>query len=66
MTGTRTREYVLELDAEADPITGRIHDGGGGDAYDFTGWLGLASALERLISAATGTTTNEAAPELDF
>jgi hypothetical protein len=44
-----TREYVLELDVHSDPIEGRVRDGG--SAHDFTGWLGLASALERLISA---------------
>ena len=49
MNPTRTREYVLELDVAADPIEGRVRDDG--QAYDFTGWLGLASALERLISA---------------
>ncbi len=50
MQEEKTREYVLELDVESDPIEGRVRDGG--DAHDFTGWLGLASALERLISAA--------------
>lgn len=48
MQEARTREYVLELDVEADPIEGRVRDGG--DAFEFTGWLGLASALERLLS----------------
>jgi hypothetical protein len=41
---------VLELDVEADPIAGRLRDHDG-EAFDFTGWLGLASALERLLDA---------------
>jgi hypothetical protein len=53
MNPTRTREYVLELDVVADPIEGRVRDEA--QTYDFTGWLGLATALERLISASAST-----------
>ena len=49
MAGLSTREYVLELDVDADPISGRLRDGS--EAFAFSGWLGLASALERLLSA---------------
>jgi hypothetical protein len=54
MEQERTREYVLELDVESDPIEGRVRDDG--DAHDFKGWLGLASALERLISKTSNET----------
>jgi len=49
---SRIHEYVLELDLDAEPIEGRLRDGD--EAFPFAGWLGLASALERLSSAATG------------
>jgi hypothetical protein len=61
MPDARTQEYVLELDVEADPIEGRVRDGEA--AFDFTGWLGLASALERLISSAGGSNGNDPASE---
>ena len=60
MTGHRTREYVLELDVEADPIAGRLR-GHDRESCDFTGWLGLASALERMIATA-GASNDEAGP----
>jgi hypothetical protein len=56
----QTREYVLELDVESDPIEGRVS--GGGEGVEFTGWLGLASAIERMISV-TGEPANEEATE---
>jgi hypothetical protein len=38
---------VVELDAEADPVTGGI--GRSGEALEaFTGWTELAAAIERL------------------
>jgi hypothetical protein len=43
------RTYTLELDASADPIAGRLC-GEAGEDVDFVGWLGLASALEGLLS----------------
>ena len=60
MTARRTREYTLELDIDADPITGRLRNGSE-KACAFTGWLGLASALERQI-AASAANENEPAP----
>jgi hypothetical protein len=38
------RRITLELDSDAEPITGRIGEEGG-DSRPFTGWLGLAAAL---------------------
>jgi hypothetical protein len=60
MTARRTREYTLELDIDADPITGRLRNGSG-EACAFTGWLGLASALERQL-AAPATNNDQPAP----
>lgn len=60
MQEARTQQYVLELDVEADPIQGQVRNGE--EAFDFTGWLGLASALERLIAISArsnGSTTKE-------
>lgn len=60
MTASRTREYVLELDLDSDPISGRLRDDAG-EALDFTGWLGLASALERMVAAAGADSEGEPA-----
>jgi hypothetical protein len=49
VTTEAIRTYTLELDAAADPIAGSLRDERGDDV-DFVGWLGLASALERLLS----------------
>lgn len=41
----RTRVLRLEIDADSDPIAGRLSEGGA-PGRQFVGWLGLARALE--------------------
>lgn len=55
MTGEERRivRVSLELDLEARPIAGVLTDGDGMETR-FTGWLGLASALEDLQSSRAG------------
>jgi hypothetical protein len=36
---------TLEIDADSDPIAGRLSEGGA-PGQQFVGWLGLARALE--------------------
>lgn len=48
--GRRNVRVSLELDLEARPIAGMLTDGDGVQTR-FTGWLGLASALEGLQAA---------------
>lgn len=59
MTTGSTRSFVLELEAEAQPLTGRVREDPGA-SVDFVGWLGLASALERLIEGHEPGATAEA------
>jgi hypothetical protein len=40
---------MLVVDPVADPIVGRLEDEGA-SGRDFVGWLGLATALEALLS----------------
>ena len=47
----RTRVLTLEIDADSDPIAGRVSEGGA-PAEPFFGWLGLARALERALEHA--------------
>ena len=49
--GTRRRVLTLEIDADSDPIAGRVSEGGA-PADPFFGWLGLARALERALERA--------------
>jgi hypothetical protein len=49
--GIRTRVLTLEIDADSDPIAGRVSEGGE-PAEQFFGWLGLARALERTLGYA--------------
>jgi hypothetical protein len=42
---------VLELDVGSDPIVGSLQ--AHGSRFDFSGWVGLATALEQAISTAT-------------
>jgi hypothetical protein len=42
---------VLELDVSSDPIVGSLQ--AHGSRFDFSGWVGLATALEQAISTAT-------------
>jgi hypothetical protein len=41
---------TLELEVGSEPIVGSLSTDG--RRYDFSGWLGLATALERAISTA--------------
>jgi hypothetical protein len=41
---------TLELDVGADPIAGTLRDRRG-HSVEFSGWLGLAAALEEVVSA---------------
>jgi hypothetical protein len=43
-------EFMLDIDPNAEPIAGAVRDGSG-DAIEFAGWLGFASALETMLSA---------------
>jgi hypothetical protein len=42
------RTFTLKIDVDADPIAGAVADERG-DANEFSGWLGLAKALEILL-----------------
>jgi hypothetical protein len=42
--GARVRVLTLEIDADRDPIAGRLSEAGG-PGQPFAGWLGLARAL---------------------
>jgi hypothetical protein len=42
---------VLELEVGSEPIVGSLQ--AGGRRFDFSGWVGLATALEQAISTAT-------------
>lgn len=44
------RTLTLEIDSDADPISGRLREGVG-PGEQFVGWLGLARALERVLGA---------------
>lgn len=46
MDAERTR-LTVDLDSRAEPIHGQILDSGGG-AHEFSGYMGLIEALERL------------------
>jgi hypothetical protein len=50
VTGHRdpVRRLTLEIDSDADPISGRLSEHGG-PSEEFVGWLGLARALERVL-----------------
>lgn len=41
-------KLVLEIHSSIAPIRGRLHDAAG-EARCFTGWLGLAAALEKAL-----------------
>ncbi|HEV3230414.1 MAG TPA: hypothetical protein VGY97_13140 [Solirubrobacteraceae bacterium] len=51
--GARRRKLELELDADADPIAGSVSDEQGA-THSFTGWLGLASALHKVLNGVDG------------
>jgi hypothetical protein len=47
----RTRVLTLEIDADSDPIVGRLSERGA-PGQPFVGWLGLARALELVLEPA--------------
>jgi hypothetical protein len=50
MTSTAPLKVTLEFRPDADPPRGRIVDHAG-QAREFVGWIGLASALEDVLGA---------------
>jgi hypothetical protein len=50
MTSVGRIEFMLDIDPSSDPIAGAVRDESG-DAIEFSGWLGFASALETMLSA---------------
>ncbi len=46
-----TRVCTLEVEIDSDPISGRVSDDQGLD-LPFSGWLGLAAAIGRLVEVA--------------
>ncbi len=50
MTPPPSAHLVVELEHDGDGIAGRVRDPSGA-FIDFTGWLGLAAAIERLAAA---------------
>jgi hypothetical protein len=53
MSQPQTLRVTLEFEQGADPPRGRLLAGQA--IYPFTGWLGLAAALERALGAGTDT-----------
>jgi hypothetical protein len=47
--GSETLRFTIEMDADASPITGRLHPEG--EQIPFVGWIGLARALEHVLEA---------------
>jgi hypothetical protein len=58
MKAESRRSFRLDLDVKARPITGRLEEAEGA-GHEFTGWLGLAAALERLLSEVEQAKENE-------
>jgi hypothetical protein len=58
MTAESRRSFRLDLDVKARPITGRLEEPDGA-GHEFTGWLGLAAALEGLLSEVEQTKEND-------
>jgi hypothetical protein len=52
MTGKK-HTLTLELDSQAEPISGEIREGEG-PSRPFVGWLALAGALRRALGGASG------------
>ena len=50
MSEVQPSRLSVEFDPHADPITGQVYANGAG-RLPFVGWLGLISALERIIAA---------------
>ena len=51
MTPLNPARLVVELEHDGDGIAGRVRDAAGA-FVDFTGWLGLAAAIEQLAAEA--------------
>jgi hypothetical protein len=50
MTPRIPTPLVVELEHDGEGIAGRVRDASGA-SLDFTGWLGLAAAIEQLAAA---------------
>jgi hypothetical protein len=54
MTDRRHRVHLdLDLDPEADPIAGLVHDGAA-EGRPFSGWMDLTRTIELSLAAARG------------
>ena len=52
MKSTAPIVLTLGIEPGSDPIEGRITDAAG-RAHEFAGWMGLASAIDAVLSTAT-------------
>jgi hypothetical protein len=59
----QTLRVTLEFEQGADPPRGRLLAGQA--IYPFTGWLGLAAALEHALGAGTDTRPSTGQPAAD-
>lgn len=57
----KTRRIDLEIRRAVEPIHGLVHEGGRSVA--FSGWLGLASALGRLVGSNSDRSVSENAEQ---
>jgi hypothetical protein len=53
MLADERRTLTLEVDPSADPIAGLVRAEDGAER-DFSGWVGLAAALERALQRTPG------------
>jgi hypothetical protein len=58
-----SRRLELEIDADSDPISGRLGDGR--HDWEFTGWLGLATALQSALGTEDDDPVGPLIPDLD-
>lgn len=52
----------MDIDPEAEPLSGRIERGGRPGGRDFVGWAGLAAALTTLLDEPEEAARTEAPP----
>jgi hypothetical protein len=55
LPGMQAITLTLQLDSDGDSLSGSVSDGNGG-CREFSGWLGLISALESLLPTDSHTT----------
>jgi hypothetical protein len=61
----RSRDRIrltMDIDPEAEPLSGRIERGGRPGGRDFVGWAGLAAALTTLLDEPEEAARTEAPP----